>query len=78
MLRRWACLEKKKNLVMKKKILLIFCLYSLYKGKTSQKLTFFEEFGMAKMGRKSSNFAILIRKNESEGVQNSLEHNLKL
>ncbi len=35
--------------------------------KTSQNLTFFEEFGMAKMGRKRSNFAILIRKNESEG-----------
>jgi hypothetical protein len=34
--------------------------------KTSQKLAFFKEFGMPKMGRKRSNFNILVRKNESE------------
>jgi hypothetical protein len=35
--------------------------------KTSKKLAFFKEFGMPKTGRKRSNFAILVRKNESEG-----------
>jgi hypothetical protein len=34
--------------------------------KTSQNLAFFKEFGMPKMGRKRSNFVILVRKNESE------------
>jgi hypothetical protein len=33
--------------------------------KTSQKLAFFEEFGMPKITQKHWNFAILVRKNES-------------